>query len=88
MQKVKFLTGINDKQHVCWFTTNTQEGFRNIMQYILDSCSSPKEFYILNTDTNQVYHLPDVAKHYGMRKRTFEERMNNIPTGNFEEMEG
>lgn len=81
MQTIQFVTKENDKE-ICWCTTNELITFRNFMQYVLDSMNNPHDFMIIDTEKNIVYDFYRVAMEiYGMRKRTFEERMNGIQTG-------
>ena len=52
------------------------------MQYILDNMDNPKDFMLVDIKKNLVYDMYKVATEmYEMRKRTFEERMNNVYTG-------
>lgn len=84
MQLMRFATRDNkDKNKILvWCTTNRLETFRDFMQYVLDSAKNPEDFMIIDTEKNLVYDMYKVAtEQYGMRKRTFEERMNNIQTG-------
>ena len=81
MQKVRFVTEEKDKV-VVWCETNSMIVFRNFMQYILDNMNEPEKFMIIDTTNDLVYGAYCVAtKQYEMRKRTFEERMDNIQTG-------
>lgn len=81
MQIVKFIT-FDDEKIFCWCTTNQINIYKDYIQYILDSYSNPKNFYILDTSTQKYYNMYEVAtKHYKMRKRTFYEKMNDIKTG-------
>ena len=71
-----------EKGYACWFTTNTLIGFRNFSQYILDSVSNPEKFMIWDVDNNLVYDFyKTVIRWYGMRRRTFTERMDDVQTG-------
>ena len=80
MQTVKFVTKENDKA-ICWCTTNDLVTFRDFMQYILDNTNNPHDFMIIDTKKDLVYDFYRVAtEQYGMRKRTFEERMNGSRT--------
>ena len=83
MQLVKFVTKDKDKNKVVvWCTTNRLITFRDFMQYILDNMDNPKDFMIVDIKKNLVYDMYKVATEmYEMRKRTFEERMNNDYTG-------
>ena len=81
MQKVKFVTEEQDKI-VVWCETNSIIVFRDFMQYILDYMNEPEKFMIIDTSNDLVYGAYCIAtKQYEMRKRTFEERMNNVQTG-------
>lgn len=52
------------------------------MQYILDNMNNPEKFMIIDTRNDLVYGARCIAiQQYGMRKRTFEERMDNVRTG-------
>lgn len=81
MQTVKFVTKENDKV-IVWCTTNRLITFRDFMQYVLDSMNNPKDFMIVDMEKDLVYDMYGVATEmYGMRKRTFEESMNDVQTG-------
>ena len=81
MQKVKFVTEEQDKV-IVWCETNSIIVFRDFMQYILDNMNEPEKFMIIDTSNVLVYGAYCIAtKQYEMRKRTFEERMNNVQTG-------
>ena len=81
MQTVKFVT-IDDKKVYVWCTTNGLSIFRDFLQYILDSSNTPEDFYIIDVEKDLVYSAYRIATEmYNMRKRTFEERMDNIQTG-------
>lgn len=81
VQTLKFVT-MDEKKVYCWCTTNTLKMFRDFMQYILDSCSNPENFMIWDTKSDKVYNAYKIAtEQYKMRKRTFDEKMNNVQTG-------
>ena len=81
MQTVKFVTVEKDKVMV-WCETNSIIIFRDFMQYVLDDMNHPEDFMIIDTEKDLVYDMYKVATEmYGMRKRTFEERMNGVYTG-------
>ena len=81
MQTVKFVT-MDDKKVCVWCTTNKLSMFRDFLQYILESTNTPEDFYIIDVEKDLVYSAYRVATEiYNMRKRTFEERMDNIQTG-------
>ena len=84
MQLIKFVTrDTKDKNKILiWCTTNRLITFRDFMQYVLDNVKNPKDFMIIDTEKDLVYDMYKVATEmYGMRKRTFEERMNGVATG-------
>lgn len=84
MQLMKFVTkDTKDKNKILvWCTTNRLITFRDFMQYVLDNVKNPKDFMIIDTEKDFVYDMYKVATGmYGMRKRTFEERMNGVYTG-------
>ena len=81
MQTVKFVTTDEKKVYV-WCTTNKLSMFRDFLQYILDLDNTPEDFYIIDVEKDLVYSAYEIATQmYNMRKRAFEERMNNIQTG-------
>lgn len=81
MQTVKFVT-TDDKKVYVWCITNKLSMFRDFLQYILDNCKDPEHFMMIDTKTDLVYDTYRIAtEQYQMRKRTFEERINNIQTG-------
>ncbi|HAU84624.1 MAG TPA: hypothetical protein DCW90_03680 [Lachnospiraceae bacterium] len=81
MQTVKFVT-TDDKKVLVWCETNKLSMFRDFLQYILDSCKDPENFMIIDTKNDLVYDAYRIATEmYQMKKRTFEERMNNVQTG-------
>ena len=88
MQTMKFVTKeVNGNGFVCWCTTNTLKGFRDFMQYILDSTKNPKEFMLVDTSKDLVYDAYRVAtEQYGMKKRTLEERLQEIQTGKWKDV--
>jgi hypothetical protein len=82
MQLVKIVT-IDKKKNkvIVWCTTNEEKSFFDFMQYILDSLSKLEDFLIWDVKADQVYSMYGIAtKQFGMRKRTFEERMNGVQT--------
>lgn len=88
MQTMKFVTKeCNGNGFICWCTTNTLKGFRDFMQYILDNTKNPKEFMLVDTSKDLVYDAYRVAtEQYGMRKRTLEERLQEIQTGKWKDV--
>ena len=66
---------------VLWYegTTNDVKGFVEFVQYVLDNFLNPEKFYIVADIDSKEFtcSLLNIAQLYGMRVRTFEERMNN-----------
>lgn len=78
---MQFITKDKDKI-IVWCTTNQIITFREFMQYVLDNSNAPQEFMIIDASKNVAYNMYKIAiEMYGMHKRTFEERINNIKTG-------
>ena len=56
------------------------------MQYTLDNANNPEEFWILDVEEDIAFKMCDIAKNqFQMRKRTFDERMNDIQTAVIDE---
>lgn len=85
MQTVRFLTKGEDGRFTQWCITNQQEMFFRFIQYVLDSCSRPEEYIVYDETNRKAALLMSVAEHYGMRKRTPEERIKNIKTHRMED---
>lgn len=69
------------KQNVIWASGNSKEDFLRFMQYALDSMSNPEKLILLNPQNGVTYDAYAVATLlYGMRKRTHDERMNDVQT--------
>lgn len=82
MQLVKFVTKDKNNKFTCWCTTNDEKTFRDFMQYVLDNCIRPEEYILYDVDNNAAYNMLKVATEtFKMRKRSFTERMKDIPTG-------
>lgn len=82
MQLVKIVT-IDKKKNkvIVWCTTNDEKTFFDFMQWVLDSCDRPEDYMIWDIEKDLVYSMYGIAtKQFGMRKRTFEERMNGVQT--------
>lgn len=81
VQTVKFVTVEKDKV-IVWCETNSVVVFRDFMQYVLDNMNNPEDFMFIDTRNGLVYGMNCIAtQQYKMRKRTFEERMNDVQTG-------
>ena len=84
MQLMKFVTRDTSDENkiIVWCTTNSIITLRDFLQYVLDSMNNHKDFMIIDTKTDLVYDMYKVATEmYGMRKRTFKERINGVYTG-------
>ena len=80
MQTLKIVTKEQDKW-ICWCETNQFQTFREFIQYILDCMSEPEEFSVIDTQNQKIYGVRAIADSYGMRKRNFLERLQNVKTG-------
>lgn len=76
IQNIQFMTK-NEKKNkwVCWCKTNTVKGVIDFIQYVLDNCNSHESYVALDIDNGKPMTLVAMAEMLGMRKRTFEERM-------------
>ncbi len=88
MQMVEFLTvddmskSAHERKATVWCRTNRRDTFRDFIQYVLDSLEHPEDFMLLDVKKGVVYDMYRLAtEQFGMRKRTFRERMDNMPTG-------
>ena len=69
------------KQTTVWASGSDKESFLRFMQYAIDSMTNPEKLILLNPRNGVTYDAYAIAtQHYGMRKRTFDERMNNVQT--------
>ena len=65
-----------------WSTTDSENDFLNHMQYIIDNTNQPGAFYVLTAENTpdgpKVDEIPltEAAAAYGVKKRSFYERMN------------
>lgn len=87
MQKIKFF--VEDKERNKLFTygeTDNFTKFREIIQYLLDNTNDAEDVILLDTSNGNQCQLGTFAKWYGMRKRTFAERMEDAVTGNFDKL--
>ena len=76
-KQIKIITKEDHSENYqCWCTTNDPKFYMEFVQYILDGTINPENFIIWDVTENHFYNLFEIAtNHYGMRKRTFEERM-------------
>ena len=81
IQNIQFMTKDEKKNKwVLWCKTNTVKGVVDFIQYVLDSCNSPESYVALDIDNGKSMTLVAMAERLGMRKRTFEERMEGKGT--------
>ena len=80
MEHVLFITK-NKDHYTKWCDTNSVKTFLNFIQYVLDSCNKPEEYFIYVVDKNICVGLVEYANKNGMHKRTPEERNQDIITG-------
>lgn len=77
------------KQAAKWCTCGFEDKlYFDFMQYLLDGCTGLEDFYICEIDDQEtitkMYHFMDIVEYYGMRKRSFMEKLENVKTGNYE----
>lgn len=80
MQLVRFITADEHGKATQWCVTDNVKGLMDFMQYVLDSCARPEE-YMLLLSSGRCLKAMDIAERIGMRKRSFDESIKNIPTG-------
>ena len=69
-------------KYTLWGTATTESQFNAMCQYFLDSISGLEDFLIHDCVSGKCYDFLGITtKVLGMRKRTFNERMNNVITG-------
>ena len=68
-----------------WCTTNDPKVFVNFTQYLIDNVKGLEDFVLHDTESNSYYNFLDFTNQYGMRKRTFHERLDGIATGTLKE---
>ena len=65
-----------------WLTTDNENDFLNHVQYIIDSTNQPGAFFVLFAESTpngpKVDEVPltEAAAAYGIKKRSFYERLN------------
>ena len=64
-----------------WCDTNSVKTFLNFIQYVLDSCIKPEDFFIYVIEKNICINMVEYATKNGIHKRTPEERNQDIITG-------
>lgn len=56
------------------------EGMMEILQYLIDGMGNLDSVGLYAPDNDRWYSTAKVAKVTGIRKRTFDERLDNVPT--------
>lgn len=89
MQTIKVISKTENCKTLVWCTTNDRTKLFEFIQYVLDDLHNPKDFVLWDTRNKVSCNLYDFATNkYEMRKRTFEERMNDVATGTWKIEEG
>lgn len=87
--ELKIISFENKKDgFITWCTTTDIKTYINFIQYVIDDLKEPETFMIFDSSTFETWKLIEIAKIYGMRKRTFEERLTGKTTGKFYLMKG
>lgn len=69
------------KENVVMCRGNCDEDFFGFMQYAIDNMYHPEKLILENEESGVTYDAYRLAtERYGMRKRTFDERMAGITT--------
>lgn len=69
------------REFTIWSTVYTLKALIDFMQYVLDDLNNPEEFWILDVEEDVAFKMYDIAKNqFQMRKRTLEERLDDIQT--------
>lgn len=79
IQMLQFVTEDKGKL-IKWCTTNTVTGMIDFIQYVLDNCNAPEKYWCIDLDNEKTYSLLGMATMFGMRKRTFDERLEGKGT--------
>lgn len=86
MQTMEFLSlKKEENKMLIWCTTNDPKVFANFTQYLIDNVKGLEDFVLHDTESNSYYNFLDFTNQYGMRKRTFHERLDGITTGTLKE---
>lgn len=69
------------REFTVWSTVYTLKALIDFMQYVIDNLNNPEEFWILDVEEDVAFKMCDIAKNqFQMRKRTLEERLDDIQT--------
>ena len=82
---MEFISMKEENKMILWCTTNDPKVFVNFTQYLIDNVKSLEDFVLHDTESDSYYIFLDFANHYGMRKRTFHERLDGITTRTLKE---
>lgn len=72
---------IEKKEIIIWSTIYTLKDLRNHMEYYIDSSIDTTLYYIRKKNDNKGIPFNTMMDKLGMRRRTFEERMNDVHIG-------
>lgn len=86
MQTMEFLSLKKEENRMLiWCTTNDPKVFVSFTQYLIDNVECLENFILRDTESNNCYSFLRFINRYGMRKRTFHERLDGIITGTLKE---
>lgn len=86
MQTMEFLSlKKEENKMLIWCTTNDSKVFVNFTQYLIDNVKGLENFILHDIESNSYYSFLRFINRYGMRKRTFHERLDGITTGTLKE---
>lgn len=78
---IKIVTEEPEGRRMVWMVANTLNGVLDFLQYILDTFSRPERFLVADDAAGKTWNALELATStYGMRKRTFHERLDDIKT--------
>ena len=82
VKALKIGTANKEKQEfTVWSTVYTLKALIDFMQYALDNFDNLEKFWILDVEEDVAFKMCDIAKNqFQMRKRTLEERLDDIQT--------
>lgn len=78
---VIYIPNEREKVNSVFTRGTTKLDFLEFMQYAIDNMTTPEKLILENLDNHVTYDAYRIAtEHYGMRKRTPAERLNNVTT--------
>lgn len=80
-ERIKIVTKEENGEVCVWCTAGCMKEMFDFLQYMLDSLHNPERFLVLDPEAKKACNAFQLAtKGYGMRRRTFMERMENVST--------